>query len=78
VAKVVTSLKTGAPLSGGGIDVQSIFLRDVLPQMLKASIEAKQQAEQKALQMTSGCRRKNRKHTASASRRKASATFSRR
>lgn len=39
-------------LSGRGIDVQSILLRDVqLPQMLRASIEAKQKAEQEALQM---------------------------
>jgi prohibitin 1 len=39
-------------LTGRGIDVQSILLRDVqLPQMLKASIEAKQKAEQEALQM---------------------------
>ncbi len=40
-------------LSGRGIDVQSILLRDVqLPQMLRASIEAKQKAEQEALQMS--------------------------
>jgi regulator of protease activity HflC (stomatin/prohibitin superfamily) len=39
-------------LSGRGIDVQSILLRDVqLPEMLKASIEAKQKAEQESLQM---------------------------
>jgi prohibitin 1 len=38
--------------SSRGIEVQSILLRDVqLPQMLKASIEAKQQAEQDALRM---------------------------
>jgi prohibitin 1 len=35
-----------------GVEVQSILLRDVqLPQMLKTSIEAKQQAEQDALRM---------------------------
>jgi prohibitin 1 len=35
-----------------GIEVQSVLLRDIqLPQMLKSSIEAKQQAEQDALRM---------------------------
>jgi prohibitin 1 len=39
-------------LSNKGIEVQSILLRDIqLPQMLKTSIEAKQQAEQDALRM---------------------------
>jgi len=39
-------------LSGRGVEVQSILLRDIqLPQMLKTSIEAKQQAEQDALRM---------------------------
>jgi prohibitin 1 len=39
-------------LSSKGIEVQSILLRDIqLPQMLKTSIEAKQQAEQDALRM---------------------------
>ena len=39
-------------LGGRGVEVQSILLRDVqLPQMLKTSIEAKQQAEQDALRM---------------------------
>jgi len=39
-------------LSGKGIEVQNILLRDIqLPQMLKTSIEAKQQAEQDALRM---------------------------
>jgi prohibitin 1 len=39
-------------LSSRGVEVQSILLRDVqLPQMLKSSIEAKQQAEQDALRM---------------------------
>ena len=39
-------------LGSRGVEVQSILLRDVqLPQMLKASIEAKQQAEQDALRM---------------------------
>ena len=40
-------------LTGRGIEIQSILLRDVqLPQMLRASIEAKQQAEQDALRMS--------------------------
>ncbi len=40
-------------LAGRGIEIQSILLRDVqLPQMLRASIEAKQQAEQDALRMS--------------------------
>lgn len=39
-------------LSSRGVEVQSILLRDIqLPQMLKSSIEAKQQAEQDALRM---------------------------
>jgi regulator of protease activity HflC (stomatin/prohibitin superfamily) len=39
-------------LSSKGIEVQNILLRDIqLPQMLKSSIEAKQQAEQDALRM---------------------------
>src|ERR1700721_1939229 len=39
-------------LGGRGVEVQSILLRDVqLPQMLKTSIEAKQQAEQDSLRM---------------------------
>lgn len=39
-------------LGGKGIEVQNILLRDIqLPQMLKTSIEAKQQAEQDALRM---------------------------
>ncbi|HYL45581.1 MAG TPA: prohibitin family protein [Candidatus Limnocylindrales bacterium] len=39
-------------LASKGIEVQSILLRDIqLPQMLKTSIEAKQQAEQDALRM---------------------------
>jgi prohibitin 1 len=39
-------------LAGKGIEVQNILLRDIqLPQMLKSSIEAKQQAEQDALRM---------------------------
>ncbi len=39
-------------LGSRGVEVQSILLRDVqLPQMLKTSIEAKQQAEQDALRM---------------------------
>jgi prohibitin 1 len=39
-------------LSSKGIQVQSILLRDIqLPQMLKTSIEAKQQADQDALRM---------------------------
>lgn len=39
-------------LGSRGVEVQSILLRDVqLPQMLKNSIEAKQQAEQDALRM---------------------------
>jgi prohibitin 1 len=41
-----------AQLGGRGVEVQSILLRDVqLPQMLKTSIEAKQQAEQDSLRM---------------------------
>lgn len=41
-----------AQLGGKGIEVQNILLRDIqLPQMLKSSIEAKQQAEQDALRM---------------------------
>jgi prohibitin 1 len=40
-------------LSSRGVEVQSVLLRDIqLPQMLKSSIEAKQQAEQDALRMT--------------------------
>ncbi|MGB0034922.1 MAG: prohibitin family protein [Candidatus Acidiferrales bacterium] len=39
-------------LSNKGIEIQNILLRDIqLPQMLKSSIEAKQQAEQDALRM---------------------------
>jgi len=39
-------------LGAKGIEVQSVLLRDIqLPQMLKSSIEAKQQAEQDALRM---------------------------
>ncbi|HXQ25550.1 MAG TPA: prohibitin family protein [Candidatus Acidoferrales bacterium] len=39
-------------LSGRGVEVQSVLLRDIqLPQMLKTSIEAKQQAEQDSLRM---------------------------
>jgi prohibitin 1 len=39
-------------LGNRGIEVQSVLLRDIqLPQMLKSSIEAKQQAEQDALRM---------------------------
>src|SRR5229473_4163417 len=39
-------------LGSSGIEVQSVLLRDIqLPQMLKTSIEAKQQAEQDALRM---------------------------
>jgi regulator of protease activity HflC (stomatin/prohibitin superfamily) len=39
-------------LGSKGIEVQNILLRDIqLPQMLKSSIEAKQQAEQDALRM---------------------------
>ena len=39
-------------LASRGIEVQNILLRDIqLPQMLKSSIEAKQQAEQDALRM---------------------------
>jgi prohibitin 1 len=39
-------------LGSKGIEVQNILLRDIqLPQMLKTSIEAKQQAEQDALRM---------------------------
>jgi len=39
-------------LGSRGIEVQSVLLRDIqLPQMLKSSIEAKQQAEQDALRM---------------------------
>src|SRR5271169_3664906 len=41
-----------AQLGSRGVEVQSILLRDVqLPQMLKTSIEAKQQAEQDSLRM---------------------------
>lgn len=41
-----------AQLSGRGIIVEAVLLRDVqLPPMLKSSIEAKQQAEQDALRM---------------------------
>ena len=40
-------------LSGRGIIIESILLRDIqLPQSLKASIEAKQQAEQESLAMS--------------------------
>ena len=40
-------------LTARGIEIQSVLLRDVqLPQMLKTSIEAKQQAEQDALRMS--------------------------
>ena len=39
-------------LGSRGVEVQSVLLRDIqLPQMLKTSIEAKQQAEQDALRM---------------------------
>jgi prohibitin 1 len=39
-------------LGSRGVEVQSVLLRDIqLPQMLKSSIEAKQQAEQDALRM---------------------------
>jgi len=39
-------------LNSRGVEVQNILLRDIqLPQMLKSSIEAKQQAEQDALRM---------------------------
>jgi len=39
-------------LGSRGIEVQSVLLRDIqLPEMLKSSIEAKQQAEQDALRM---------------------------
>jgi prohibitin 1 len=39
-------------LSGRGVEVQNVLLRDIqLPQMLKGSIEAKQQAEQDSLRM---------------------------
>lgn len=39
-------------LSARGVEVQSVLLRDIqLPQMLKTSIEAKQQAEQDSLRM---------------------------
>ena len=40
-------------LGSRGVEVQNVLLRDIqLPQMLKTSIEAKQQAEQDALRMT--------------------------
>jgi prohibitin 1 len=39
-------------LGGRGVEVQNVLLRDIqLPQMLKGSIEAKQQAEQDSLRM---------------------------
>jgi regulator of protease activity HflC (stomatin/prohibitin superfamily) len=42
-----------AQLNGRGIEVESVLLRDIqLPSTLKASIEAKQQAEQEALAMS--------------------------
>lgn len=51
VAKQVSDTLTGL-LGPRGIVVESILLRDIqLPQTLKASIEAKQQAEQEALAM---------------------------
>lgn len=41
-----------AQLNSRGVEVQSILLRDIqLPQMLKTSIESKQQAEQDSLRM---------------------------
>ncbi|HTY63324.1 MAG TPA: prohibitin family protein [Acidobacteriota bacterium] len=40
-------------LSGRGVNIESVLLRDIqLPMTLKASIEAKQQAEQEALAMS--------------------------
>jgi len=51
VAKQITDQLT-AQLSQRGLTVESVLLRDIqLPQTLKASIEAKQQAEQEALAM---------------------------
>jgi prohibitin 1 len=51
VAKQISDQLTAA-LNQRGIIVESVLLRDVqLPQTLKASIEAKQQAEQEALAM---------------------------
>jgi regulator of protease activity HflC (stomatin/prohibitin superfamily) len=51
VAKQISDQLT-AQLSQRGLTVESVLLRDIqLPQTLKASIEAKQQAEQEALAM---------------------------
>jgi prohibitin 1 len=51
VAKQISEQLT-AQLSQRGLTVESVLLRDIqLPQTLKASIEAKQQAEQEALAM---------------------------
>jgi len=56
-------------LAPRGVIVENVLLRDVqLPAMLKGSIEAKQQAEQDALRMSSSCRRKSRRPSGSASR----------
>jgi prohibitin 1 len=45
-------MRLAKQLGNRGIEVQSVLLRDIqLPQMLKSSIEAKQQAEQDALRM---------------------------
>jgi len=48
-------------LAPRGVIVEDVLLRDVqLPPLLKASIEAKQQAEQDALRMSLFCKRKAR------------------
>jgi len=59
-------------LAPRGVIVEDVLLRDVqLPPLLKASIEAKQQAEQDALRMSFILQRKNRKRTGRALRREA-------
>jgi prohibitin 1 len=51
VAQQITKELVGQ-LGARGVEVQSVLLRDIqLPQMLKGSIEAKQQAEQDSLRM---------------------------
>jgi len=52
VAKQIR-LEMVAQLSARGVEIENVLLRDVqLPNTLKASIEAKQRAEQEALQMS--------------------------
>src|SRR5579859_6050190 len=65
-------------LNQRGLIVENVLLRDIqLPATLKASIEAKQQAEQEALAMNFRLQKKPRRHNASASKPPAFATSNR-